>query len=155
MEKCARYLKSAPVIFVQRRTWRRWLVSVSEAEAEDNSVSCVTCVSCQQAASGAPKCTICDQVCHAIIPCTSATDDEDGRAGAHDFCFLAARQEPTGSSVICFPLLTQRSLISTEITRSETDSASRQNTLSSLDMLKSNCCYWSSLQLFLRHHQCF
>lgn len=34
-------------------------------------------VSCQQAASGAPKCTICDQVCHAIIPCTTATDDEN------------------------------------------------------------------------------
>lgn len=51
------------------------MVGVSEAEAEDNNVSCVTCVSCQQAASGAPKCTICDQVCHAIILCTAATDD--------------------------------------------------------------------------------
>lgn len=50
---------------------------MSEAEAEDNSVSCVTFVSYQQAASGAPKCTICDQVCHGIIPCTAATNDED------------------------------------------------------------------------------
>lgn len=50
---------------------------MSEAEAEDNSVFYVMCVSCQQAASGAPKCAICDQVCHAIIPCTTATDDED------------------------------------------------------------------------------
>lgn len=48
-----------------------------EAEAEDNTISCVTCVSCQQAASGAPKCAICDQVCHAIIPWTAATDDEN------------------------------------------------------------------------------
>lgn len=52
-------------------------VSVLEAEAEDNTTSCVMCVSCQQAASGAPKCAICDQVCHAIIPWTTATDDEN------------------------------------------------------------------------------
>lgn len=60
----------------ERRTRRKCLVRGFEAEAEDNSDSCVTCVSCQQAPSGVPKCAICDQVCHAIIPCTSATDDE-------------------------------------------------------------------------------
>lgn len=59
-----------------RTRWKR-LVGVFKAEAEDNSVSCGACVSCQQAASGLPKCTICDQVCRALIPCTAATDDED------------------------------------------------------------------------------
>lgn len=58
---------------------------VSEAEAGDNSIPCVTFVSCQQAASGAPKCTICDhQVCGAIMPCSAASDD--GIVLAH-FCF--------------------------------------------------------------------
>jgi len=68
----------------------------SEAEAENNSVSCVTCVSCQQAASGAPKCTICDQVCHAIIPCTTATDDED--VLEHMTYALTARAQQLGAN---------------------------------------------------------
>lgn len=58
---------------------------VSEAEAGDNSIPCVTFVSCQQAASGAPKCTICDhQVCGAIMPCPAASDDENV---LDHFCF--------------------------------------------------------------------
>ena len=91
---------------------------MSEAEAEDNSVSGVTCVSCQQAASGVPKCTICDQLCHAIIPCTSAAADED--MSEHMTSALNARVEPTGGSFIWLPLLTPIYLISTEITRNKT-----------------------------------
>lgn len=36
------------------------------AEARDDSTSAVTCVSCQQAAAGVPKCAICEQgePCH-------------------------------------------------------------------------------------------
>lgn len=79
------------------------MVRVSEAEAEDNSVSYVTCVSCQQAASGAPKCTICDQVCHAIIPCTTATDDED--VLEHMIYAFTAREQQRGAGSkvpVCF-----------------------------------------------------
>lgn len=47
------------------------------AEARDDSICAVTCVSCQQAAAGVPKCAICERVSHAIIPCTAATDDEN------------------------------------------------------------------------------
>lgn len=87
-----------------RRTWRRCLLGAPEAEAEDNSVSCVTCVSCQRAASGAPKCTICDQVCHAIIPCTSATDDKN--VLEHMTSAFPAREQwrgsQTGSRVCLF-----------------------------------------------------
>lgn len=55
------------------------------AEAWDNSIPCVTFVSCQQAASGAPKCTICDhQVCGAIMSCPAASDDENV---LDHFCF--------------------------------------------------------------------
>lgn len=55
------------------------------AEAGDNSIPCVTFVSCQQAASGAPKCTICDhQVCGAIMSCPAASDDENV---LDHFCF--------------------------------------------------------------------
>lgn len=55
-----------------RWTWRK-----VRAEARDDSISAVTRVSCQRAAAGMPKCAICDRVCHAIIPCTAATDDEN------------------------------------------------------------------------------
>lgn len=48
------------------------------AETGNNSIPCVTFVSCQQAASGAPKCTICDhQVCGAIMLLPAASDDEN------------------------------------------------------------------------------
>lgn len=64
------------------------------AEAGDNSIPCVTFVSCQQAASGAPKCTICDhQVCGAIMSCPAASDDENV---LDHFCFRW--QEVTGIS---------------------------------------------------------
>lgn len=76
----------------QSYTDQRCLVRVSEAEAEDNRVSCVTCMSCQQAASGAPKCAICDQVCHAIIPCIAATDDENV-LGHMTSSFTASKQQ--------------------------------------------------------------
>lgn len=69
---------------------------MSEADAEDNTLSCVTFVSYQQAASGAPKCTICDQVCHAIIPCTDATDDED--VLEHMTSAFAARERQRGAN---------------------------------------------------------
>ncbi|KAJ8399930.1 hypothetical protein AAFF_G00406600 [Aldrovandia affinis] len=53
----------------------------SDVEFREQAVdsSCLTCMSCQQAAvSGAHKCTICVQVCHAIQPCTIALGDEEG-----------------------------------------------------------------------------
>lgn len=50
---------------------------VSQAEPGDNSSPCLRFVSCQQAPSGAPKCTICDhQVRGAITLCPAASDDE-------------------------------------------------------------------------------
>lgn len=61
------------------------------AEARDDSISAVTRVSCQRAAAGMPKCAICDRVCHAIIPCTAATDDEN-MSGAHDTAAAAGRE---------------------------------------------------------------
>lgn len=89
IKKSVPYPKSVSAIHM---SGRGSLVSVSEADAEDNGVSCVTCVSCQQAASGAPKCTICDQVCHAIIPCITATDDENV-LGHMNYAFDAREQQ--------------------------------------------------------------
>lgn len=57
--------------------WGVWTWRKVRAEARDDSISAVTRVSCQRAAAGMPKCAICDRVCHAIIPCTAATDDEN------------------------------------------------------------------------------
>lgn len=77
---------------------------MSEADTEDNSVSCVTCMSCQQAASGTPKCTICDQVCHAIIPCIAAIDDDS--VLEHMTSALDAREQQRGAErkQVCFSL---------------------------------------------------
>lgn len=93
------YPKSVPVIHT---LGRGSLVSVSEADTEDNGVSCVTCMSCQRAASGAPKCTICDQVCHAIISCITATDDEN--VLEHMTYAFDAREQQRGANrkQICF-----------------------------------------------------
>lgn len=80
------------------------MVGLSEAEAEDNSVTCVTRVSYQQAASGAPKCTICDLVCDAIIPCATATEDEDV-VGSRDFLLSlpeSCREEPAQLNYLLF-----------------------------------------------------
>lgn len=56
----------------------RWTKRKVRAEAQDDSVSVVTRVLCQRAAAGMRKCAICDRVlCHAIITCTAATDDEN------------------------------------------------------------------------------
>lgn len=68
----------------------------SQAEAGDNSIPCLRFVSCQQAASGAPKCTICDhQVRGAITLCPTASDDENVLG---HFCF--GWQGKTGTGVM-------------------------------------------------------
>lgn len=107
-KKCVTYPESVSVIQIREED----LTKVSEAEAEDNSVSCVTCVSCQQVASGAPKCTICDQVCHAIIPCITATDDED--VLEHMTSAVTAREQRRGANrkqgllfLICIGILAE------------------------------------------------
>lgn len=58
------------------RKGRRLVGWEVQAEARDDGISAPTCVSSQQAAAGVSKCAICDRVSHAIIACTSATDDE-------------------------------------------------------------------------------
>lgn len=56
----------------------------------------VTFVSCQQAASGVPKCAICDhQVFYAVMPSSTASDDE--KVLEHMTSAFTARKEPMGS----------------------------------------------------------
>lgn len=58
----------------------------------------VTFVSCQQAASGVPKCAICDhQVFHAVMPSNTASDDE--KVLEHMTSAFTAGKEPTRSWV--------------------------------------------------------
>ncbi|KAJ8403628.1 hypothetical protein AAFF_G00349540 [Aldrovandia affinis] len=51
-----------------------------DVEVREQAVDgpCLTCVSCQQAASGVHKCAICGQVSHTIQPCSIAMGDEEG-----------------------------------------------------------------------------
>lgn len=73
------------LIHIRVRRRRRWCFEVSPAEGGDNSSPCLRFVSCQQAPSGAPKCTICDhQVRGAITLCPAASDDENVLG---HFCF--------------------------------------------------------------------